>query len=37
VVQINYQVPNGIATGPQPVVVKVGGISSLPATLTVTN
>ena len=37
VVQINFQVPAGIALGAQPVVVTVGGASSAPATLTVTN
>lgn len=37
VVQINYQVPTGIATGAQQVVVTVGGVASAPATLTVTN
>ncbi len=37
VTQINVQVPTGIATGTQPVVVKVGGIASSAATLTVTN
>ncbi len=36
-VQINYQVPSGIATGAQPVVVTVGGVASPSATLTVTN
>ena len=37
VTQINVTVPTGIATGPQPVVVTVGGIASPPATITVTN
>jgi uncharacterized protein (TIGR03437 family) len=37
VTQINVQVPNGIAAGPQPVVVTVDGVASPPATLTVTN
>jgi uncharacterized protein (TIGR03437 family) len=37
VTQINVQVPNGIATGPRQVVVTVGGVSSAPATLTITN
>jgi uncharacterized protein (TIGR03437 family) len=37
VVQINYQVPTGIVIGAQPVVVKVGNVSSPPANLTVTN
>lgn len=37
VIQINYQVPGGIAPGAEPVVVTVGGIASAPATLNVTN
>jgi uncharacterized protein (TIGR03437 family) len=37
VVQINFTVPTFIGTGPQQVVVTVGGISSPAATLTVTN
>ena len=37
VTQINYQVPSGIGLGMQPVVVSVGGVSSAPAILTVTN
>ncbi len=37
VVQINYQVPTGIAIGAQPVVVKIGSVSSPAANLTVTN
>lgn len=37
VVQINYQVPSGIASGAQPVVVTVGGVASPPATLTIAN
>jgi uncharacterized protein (TIGR03437 family) len=37
VTQINVTVPTGIATGPQPVVVKVGGVASPAATITVTN
>jgi adhesin/invasin len=37
VTQINVQVPNGIATGAQPVVVTVDGVASPPATITVTN
>ncbi|MDP8979487.1 MAG: protease pro-enzyme activation domain-containing protein [Acidobacteriota bacterium] len=37
VLQINYQVPSGIATGPQPVIVKMGPTPSAPATLTITN
>ena len=35
VTQINVTVPNGIATGPQPEVVKIGGVASPAATLTV--
>jgi uncharacterized protein (TIGR03437 family) len=37
VVQINYQVPSGVALGAQPVVVTVGGVASPPGMLTVTN
>jgi uncharacterized protein (TIGR03437 family) len=37
VTQINVQVPNGIAAGPQPVVVTVGEAASAPATITITN
>ncbi|HTA68469.1 MAG TPA: protease pro-enzyme activation domain-containing protein [Bryobacteraceae bacterium] len=37
VTQINVQVPNGISTGPKPVVVKIGGVASAPATITITN
>jgi uncharacterized protein (TIGR03437 family) len=37
VTQINVQVPNEIATGVQPVVVTIGGIASVPATITITN
>jgi uncharacterized protein (TIGR03437 family) len=37
VVQINYQVPSGIGTGLQPVVVSVGGVPSATATVFVTN
>ena len=37
VTQINVQVPNGISTGVQPVVVKVDGIASAPATIAITN
>ena len=33
VTQINVQVPNGIPTGAQPVVVTVGGVASAPATV----
>ncbi len=36
VTQINYQVPASISTGAQPVVVRVGGVASPAATLTVT-
>ena len=37
VTQINVQVPNGISTGAQQVVVMVGGAASVPATITITN
>ncbi len=37
VTQINFQVPSGINTGAQPVVVKVGGVASSAVTLNVTN
>jgi uncharacterized protein (TIGR03437 family) len=37
VTQINVQVPTGIPAGVQPVVVKVGGVASPPATITITN
>jgi uncharacterized protein (TIGR03437 family) len=37
VTQINYRVPGGIGLGTQPVVVSIGGVSSEPAILTVTN
>jgi len=37
VTQINVQIPNGIPTGSLPVVVKVGGAASAPATITITN
>jgi uncharacterized protein (TIGR03437 family) len=36
-VQVNYRVPNGVAAGPQPVVVSVGGVSSAAAIMNVTN
>jgi uncharacterized protein (TIGR03437 family) len=36
-VQINYQIPSGLALGPQPVVVSMGGIASPAATITITN
>jgi adhesin/invasin len=35
VMQINYQIPTGIATGNRPVVVSIGGVASASATLTV--
>lgn len=37
VTQINFQVPDGVGLGPQPVIVTVGTFSSAPATLNVTN
>ncbi|MGA2879583.1 MAG: protease pro-enzyme activation domain-containing protein [Bryobacteraceae bacterium] len=37
VTQINVQIPSGIPTGVQPVVVTVGGVASAPATITITN
>jgi uncharacterized protein (TIGR03437 family) len=37
VVQINFEIPSGIPTGPQPVVVNVNGTLSHPALLNVTN
>jgi uncharacterized protein (TIGR03437 family) len=37
VTQINYQIPTGIGTGTQSVVVSVNGIASASAKLTVTN
>jgi uncharacterized protein (TIGR03437 family) len=36
-VQVNYQVPSGLAPGPQPIVVSVGGVPSAAATLNITN
>jgi uncharacterized protein (TIGR03437 family) len=36
VTQINFQVPSGVGIGTQPVVVTVGGVSSAPANLSVT-
>jgi uncharacterized protein (TIGR03437 family) len=36
IMQVNYQVPGGAPLGAQPVVVTIGGVSSPPATLTVT-
>ncbi len=35
VVQINFAVPSGLASGAQTVVVSIGGVSSVPATLTI--
>jgi uncharacterized protein (TIGR03437 family) len=35
VTQVNVQVPNGLAGGPQPVVVNVGGVASPAATVTI--
>jgi uncharacterized protein (TIGR03437 family) len=35
--QVNYQIPAGLALGPQPVVVTIGGIASAPAMITITN
>ena len=37
VLQINFQVPSGISTGRQPVVVNVNGTSSVAAFLNITN
>jgi uncharacterized protein (TIGR03437 family) len=37
VTQINVTVPQGIPVGAQPVVVRVGGVASSPAALTITN
>jgi uncharacterized protein (TIGR03437 family) len=37
VTQINVQVPNGIPTGVQSVVVTVDGVASAPGTITITN
>jgi uncharacterized protein (TIGR03437 family) len=36
VAQINFTIPAGVATGPQPVIVFVGGVPSLPANITIT-
>jgi uncharacterized protein (TIGR03437 family) len=33
--QINYEVPGGLAAGAQPVVVTVGGATSADASLTI--
>jgi len=35
VTQINFKIPSGVAPGPQPIVVTVGGTSSLPANITI--
>jgi uncharacterized protein (TIGR03437 family) len=35
VMQLNFTIPNGVAAGPQPVVVVVGGVPSLPANITI--
>jgi len=35
VMQLNFTIPAGVAPGQQPVVVTVGGVSSLPANITV--
>jgi uncharacterized protein (TIGR03437 family) len=37
VTQVNVTVPNGIQAGAQPVVVNVGGVSSAPASISITN
>ncbi len=37
VTQINVIVPEGVAAGSQPVIVNVGGVSSVPASITITN
>lgn len=36
VMQINFQVPQTVALGPQPVVVSIGTVASAPVTLTIT-
>jgi uncharacterized protein (TIGR03437 family) len=36
VLQINFTIPSGVATGQQPVVVTVGGVPSLPANIAIT-
>ncbi|MGB9457970.1 MAG: protease pro-enzyme activation domain-containing protein [Bryobacteraceae bacterium] len=36
VTQINFNIPSGVGTGPQPLVVTVGGVPSLPANITIT-
>ncbi|MBV8846993.1 MAG: Ig-like domain repeat protein [Bryobacterales bacterium] len=35
VIQVNFQVPGGVPTGPQQVVVTVGGVASPPVMLTI--
>ncbi|MGO9008928.1 MAG: protease pro-enzyme activation domain-containing protein [Bryobacteraceae bacterium] len=35
VTQINFNIPSGVGTGPQPLVVTVGGVPSLPANITI--
>jgi uncharacterized protein (TIGR03437 family) len=37
VVQINFQIPSGLAVGPQPVVVTIGGVQSTAANINITN
>jgi uncharacterized protein (TIGR03437 family) len=37
VAQINFQIPAGLAVGPQPVVVTVGGVQSTAANINITN
>ena len=36
VTQVNFKIPSDVATGVQPLVVTVGGVSSAPVNLTVT-
>jgi uncharacterized protein (TIGR03437 family) len=36
VLQINFVVPAGLATGKQPVIVSVGGVASQPAYINIT-
>lgn len=36
VTQINFEIPSGVGIGPQSVIVKVGGVASAPAQLTIT-
>jgi uncharacterized protein (TIGR03437 family) len=33
--QINFRIPDGVAPGPQPVVVTVGSAQSLPSNITI--